>query len=258
MVQRSILLSVEELSKTYKGPGRQVHALKNVSFHVYEGELLAIMGTNGSGKNTLLHILGAMDEPDQGKIKLNGKYVENIFREPYATYYRQENIGFIFQSLNLLKDLTVKENIALPLILKGESDFEVERKVKGMIELIGLTPWKYHRPKQLLRGQQQRVAIARVLICSPSIILADELTGNLDFNTTTEVLNVLAYMKEQLNQSMIMVTHDPYVATFADRVLFFNDGQIVDEYICKKRKEDMNDILNKFNKVAKKQKRLSR
>jgi putative ABC transport system ATP-binding protein len=249
MENSHVVLSVKNLCKTYEGAGHKVQALKNVSFHLYRGELLAVMGTSGSGKSTLLNILGALDEPNEGMIMLNGKVKENMFTEPYATQYRRENIGFIFQSFNLLKDLTVEENIALPLILKGKESDEIDEKVRKMLEIVGLMEWKKHRPIQLSGGQQQRVAIARALITSPPIVLADEPTGNLDFNTSTDILNVLVDMKKRFHQSMIVVTHDPFVATYADRVLFFHDGQIVDVYRCTYEQEDLDRILEKFRKI---------
>ncbi|MBO8171730.1 MAG: ABC transporter ATP-binding protein [Bacillaceae bacterium] len=246
MKNSQVLLSVQHLSKTYQGGEHEVHALNDVSFDLHQGELLAVMGTSGSGKSTLLNIIGALDKPDAGIIKLKGKTPENMFTEPNATQYRRDHIGFIFQQFHLLKDLSVEENVALPLILKGEDLDEMEEKVTEMLEFVGLTPWKTHRPVQLSGGQQQRVAIARALISSPPIILADELTGNLDFNTSTDILHLLMDMKAKLHQSIIMVTHDPYVATFADRVLFFHDGRIVDEYFCTRDETDMDVILNKF------------
>lgn len=243
------LLSVKNLRKTYESNGNQVNALSDVSFDLFEGELLAVMGTSGSGKSTLLNILGAMDSPTAGEVSLNGSYRKDMFKEPAATTYRRENIGFIFQAFNLLKDLSVEENIALPLILKDTDDDEINTRVQHMLEKVGLTNWRKHRPVELSGGQQQRVAIARALITSPPIVLADELTGNLDFNTTTDILSILVNMKEQLNQSIIMVTHDAYVATYADRVLFFHDGSIVDEYSCSQTEDDMGIILQKFKRI---------
>ncbi|AFJ60759.1 MULTISPECIES: ABC transporter ATP-binding protein [Bacillus] len=242
------VLEVKNLSKVYKGSGYEVTALDKVSFELKNGELLAIMGTSGSGKSTLLNILGALDEPSSGKVILDGKETNDFFKEPKATIYRRDNIGFIFQSFNLLKDLTVEENIALPLVLKGINKKDADKKVKEMLQLVSLTKWKRHRPIQLSGGQQQRVAIARALITSPPIVLADELTGNLDFNTTQDILNVLVDMKKRLNKSMIIVTHDPNVALYSDRVLFFHDGNIVDEYKSLGQ-GDLSSILNKFQKI---------
>ncbi|PFN00486.1 ABC transporter ATP-binding protein [Bacillus cereus] len=245
----NIVLDVENLSKTYIGDGFEVKALDNVSFQLHKGEVIAIMGTSGSGKSTLLNILGALDKPTLGSIRLNGQYVKDIFTEPSASLYRQENIGFIFQSFNLLKDLSVEENISLPLILQKRDKKEIESKVNRIIELLGLTKWKKHRPTQLSGGQQQRVAIGRAIITAPPIILADEPTGNLDFNTSSEILHILVEMKKEFNQSILIVTHDANVATYADRVLFFHDGKIIDEYECEQL-GSLDAILTKFKRIT--------
>jgi putative ABC transport system ATP-binding protein len=242
------VLEIKKLTKIYKGIGYEVKALDEVSFELRNGELLSIMGTSGSGKSTLLNILGALDEPTKGNIKLNGEETTNLFKEPKATTYRRENIGFIFQSFNLLKDLTVEENIGLPLVLKGINGKEVKRQVNHLLELVHLENWKKHRPIQLSGGQQQRVAIARALITSPPIVLADELTGNLDFNTSKDILKILVDLKNKFNKSIIVVTHDPNVATYADRVLFFHDGKIVDEYVCDGNR-DLESVLKKFQSI---------
>ncbi|WP_042347179.1 ABC transporter ATP-binding protein [Bacillus massiliigorillae] len=248
MLNNEVVLQIKNLSKTYKGEQYEVHALRNISFEVNLGEMIAIMGTSGSGKSTLLHVLGALDAPDKGDIFLHGKKQSNIFQEPYATHYRRDQIGFIFQSFHLLKDLSVEENIGLPLVLKGDKNNVIKQRVDVILQQVGLTEWKKHRPVQLSGGQQQRVAIARALITNPPIVLADELTGNLDFNMTNDILSILVDMKELRKQSIIVVTHDPYVATFADRVLFFHDGEIVDTYGCGDE-NDMNNILAIFRKI---------
>ena len=249
-----VVLAVQDLSKTYESVDTNVRALQNVSLELNKGELLAIMGTSGSGKSTLLNILGALDKPDEGVIYVNGEVPENMFIEPYATEYRRDNIGFIFQSFHLLKDLSVEENIALPLILSADSEEEIREKTNKILDVLGLVNWKNHRPVQLSGGQQQRVAIGRALITSPPIVLADEPTGNLDFNTSNDILRVLVDMKQKFNQSMILVTHDPHIATYADRVLFFHDGEIVDDHICSHGVNDMNIILGKFKKLMRKSK----
>ncbi|MFK4378151.1 putative ABC transport system ATP-binding protein [Bacillus sp. RC218] len=245
----NIILAVEDLSKTYIGDEFKVNALDNISFQLHKGEMIAIMGTSGSGKSTLLNILGALDKPTSGSIKLNGKYVKDIFIEPSASLYRQENIGFIFQSFNLLKDLSVEENISLPLILKNINKREITEKSNEIMNLLGLAKWKKHRPTQLSGGQQQRVAIGRAIITAPPIVLADEPTGNLDFNTSSEILHILVDMKRKFNQSILIVTHDANVATYADRVLFFHDGRIVDEYKCGDY-DSLDGILEKFKKIT--------
>lgn len=249
-----VVLAVQELSKTYESVDTNVRALQNVSLELNKGELLAIMGTSGSGKSTLLNILGALDKPDEGVIYVNGEVPENMFIEPYATEYRRDNIGFIFQSFHLLKDLSVEENIALPLILSANSEEEIREKTNKILAVLGLVNWRNHRPVQLSGGQQQRVAIGRALITSPPIVLADEPTGNLDFNTSNDILRVLVDMKQKFNQSMILVTHNPHIATYADRVLFFHNGEVVDAYTCSHGVNDMNIILDKFKKLMEKSK----
>lgn len=156
-----VVLAVQDLSKTYESVDTNVRALQNVSLELNKGELLAIMGTSGSGKSTLLNILGALDKPDEGVIYVNGEVPENMFIEPYATEYRRDNIGFIFQSFHLLKDLSVEENIALPLILSANSEEEIREKTNKILDVLGLVNWRNHRPVQLSGGQQQRVAIGR-------------------------------------------------------------------------------------------------
>lgn len=248
-MDNNILLSVNNLCKTYTAAENRISALKDITFDLKRGELLVVMGTSGSGKSTLLQIIGALDNPDQGTISLNGVLQDKMFMEPYATQYRSENIGFIFQSFHLLKDLSLEENIALPLILKGAGGSEIKRKVNEMLDLVGLTSWRKQRPMQLSGGQQQRVAIGRSLIMRPPIILADEPTGNLDFNTSREILNVLIEMKRQLNQSIILVTHDANVAAYGDRILFFHDGEIVDTYVKNTEEADMDCIMDKLRSI---------
>ena len=248
-MDNNILLSVNNLCKTYNTADNCISALKDITFDLKKGELLVVMGTSGSGKSTLLQIIGALDSPDEGTITLNGVLQEKMFMEPYATQYRSENIGFIFQSFHLLKDLTVEENIALPLILKGVSEPELKSNVEQMLELVGLTSWRKQRPMQLSGGQQQRVAIGRSLIMRPPIVLADEPTGNLDYNTSKDILNVLVEMKKQMNQSIIIVTHDANVASYGDRILFFHDGKIVDNYVKNTEEADMECIIGKLRRI---------
>ena len=249
-VKNQHILEVKNLTKVYKGEGYEITALNDISFQLGAGEMVAVMGTSGSGKSTLLNILGALDEPTIGTIKLKGMLSKDMFHEPQASAYRRDNIGFIFQAFHLLKDLSVEENIALPLVLKGLTSDVIDLKVNSIVELLDLTTWKKHRPVQLSGGQQQRVAIGRAIITEPPIILADEPTGNLDFNTSEVILDTLVTTKNELSQSILLVTHDPNVATYADRVLFFHDGSIVDKYICSGN-SDLDHILEKFKLITK-------
>ena len=244
------LLSVQEVWKTFTGEKFEIDALKGVSLELHEGEFLAIMGTSGSGKSTLLNIIGALEEPDHGSIYINGKDNHHAFTEPWATEFRRNTIGFIFQSFHLLTDLSVEENIALPLILKGVPNDEVKRRTAEILRFTQLDRWRRQLPHKLSGGQQQRVAIGRALITHPPILLADEPTGNLDLNTSTEILEMLVALKRHMNQSIIMVTHDPTVAAYADRILFFHDGEVKDACTCQGTPDDIENIFNKFKQLV--------
>lgn len=249
MGKNKTVLLAKEIDKIYDNGKNKVHALKNITLNLNKGEMLAIMGSSGSGKSTLLNILGALDSPTGGKIFIDGEEMKDYHIEPHATKYRSESIGFIFQNYNLLKDLTVEENLALPLILKGCSQKEIKRKVGDLIKLVRLDGWENHRPIELSGGQQQRVAIGRALITSPAVLLADEPTGNLDYNTSNEIMGIIEEMKEKFEQSIIVVTHDPKIAAYADRIVFIHDGRIVDEHIKIGDKRDIDEILKKFKSM---------
>ncbi|SHI44541.1 ABC transporter ATP-binding protein [Desulfosporosinus lacus] len=224
------VLRIKGIEKVYSIGNNKVFALRNVDFELNKGEIVVVMGSSGSGKSTLLNILGGLDAPTKGEIFIDGLEVKDYYKEPYATEYRRNNIGFVFQSYNLLHALTVEENVALPLILKHESASVIKENTHNMLKLVGLYERRTHRSIELSGGQQQRVAVARALVTSPSILLADEPTGNLDSQTSIEILELLVEMKQKLNQSIVLVTHDPKVAAYGDRVFFFKDGRIVNEY----------------------------
>lgn len=240
------ILSIENLTKQYKNSSVEVQALKGVSVEVEEGEFVAVMGKSGSGKSTFLNIVAALDSPTSGSIKLRNEEVIDLYEEPMASEYRGKNIGFIFQNFNLLKDLTVEDNIALPLILKGINVEEASKRTEELMKELNIYDWRKHRPIELSGGQQQRVAIGRAIITNPPLLLADEPTGNLDYNTSIEILQILQNMKQKLKQSIIMVTHDPEVATYADRVVFFHDGSIIQQYKLNKDGTDIDVIMNIF------------
>lgn len=243
------VLRIEGMSKVFKQKEHQVNALQNIHCTIYQGEMVAIMGTSGSGKSTLLNMISAIDEPTSGTIFLFGKESNAIYKEPNASNFRKENIGFIFQSFHLLKDLTVEDNIALPLILQDVPSKDIEVHVHMLMEQLGIADWRKHRPHELSGGQKQRVAIARAIITKPPILLADEPTGALDVKTTDEILQLLVDLQHG-GQTILLVTHDPYVATFANRILFFHDGSIVDSYQNKKTDTDLDNILTKFKTVT--------
>lgn len=244
------VLRIENMTKVYKHETHQVFALRDVCCSLYKGEMVAIMGTSGSGKSTLLNMVSALDEPTSGHLYILGERAKEVFKEPKASAYRKENIGFIFQSFQLLKNLNVEENIALPLILNEVSQAEIKERVGWVMEQLGIEKWRKHRPTELSGGQQQRVAVARAIITNPPILLADEPTGSLDFNTTKDIMNLLVQLKEVNKQSILLVTHDPYVATYANRVLFFHDGQIINEYHTTQTEQDLDIILSKFKQIT--------
>lgn len=222
------VLEASELSKVYEIGKHQVKALDGVSLQVEEGEFIAVMGPSGSGKSTLLHLLGGLDQPSGGKITLAGEVV-SLLSDQQATLLRRRNIGFVFQFYNLLPTLSAKENILLPLIIDGKKPKEYEKKLSDLLERVGLTDRKNHRPSELSGGEQQRVSLARALITEPKVLLADEPTGNLDSRTGNHVMELLAECAKDLHQTIIMVTHDPKAAAHADKIIFLQDGRIREE-----------------------------
>ncbi|WP_373877049.1 ABC transporter ATP-binding protein [Lysinibacillus piscis] len=238
------------MSKVFQQKHHTVHALKNIHCTIYQGEMVAIMGTSGSGKSTLLNMISAIDEPTEGELFLFGKRAHHIYQEPTASQFRKENIGFIFQSFHLLKDLTVEDNVALPLILNDVPSKDIKERVQQILQKLHMVAWAKHRPNELSGGQKQRVAIARALIANPPILLADEPTGALDVHTTDDILALLVTLQKELKQTILLVTHDPYVATYANRVLFFHDGAIVDSYQNTQTAVDLDAILAKFKQVT--------
>jgi putative ABC transport system ATP-binding protein len=220
------VVSASEVTRRYGEGEATVEALRGVSLQVKPGELVAVMGPSGSGKSTLMHLLAALDTPTSGTVTIAGQDVGSL-SDSDVTKLRREHIGFVFQFFNLLPMLDAEENIRLPLTIAGEkADPEF---FEDLLKRVGLTDRRSHRPSELSGGQQQRVAIARALVSQPSVVFADEPTGNLDSKTGGEILELLRASAEELNQTMVMVTHDANAATIADRVLFLADGVIVEE-----------------------------
>ncbi len=247
------IIQAKSIHKFYKNGRDNLEALKGVTFSLKQGEMLAIMGSSGSGKSTLLNIIGAVDSASEGNIILNGKLEEKYGTEPRATQIRSEYIGFVFQTFNLIQDFTVWENISLPLILTGKKGNEIKKRTKDMLALVGLEEKERNPVTTLSGGQQQRVAIARALINYPKLLLADEPTGNLDCDTAQEIMKLLVDLKEKNGQSTILVTHDPMVATYADRILFLQNGLICGEYKKQPGKDNNVDhILARFRESQKK------
>jgi putative ABC transport system ATP-binding protein len=220
------VVSATDLSRRYGEGEAAVDALRGVSLSVGGGELVAVMGPSGSGKSTLMHLLAALDKPTGGTVTIAGEDVGSL-SDRQVTLLRRKHIGFVFQFFNLLPMLSAEENVLLPLSIAGEKpDPEF---FKNLMDRVGLTDRKSHRPAELSGGQQQRVAIARALVAQPTVVFADEPTGNLDSKTGTEILELLRASTSELGQTMVMVTHDAQAASIADRVLFLADGVIVRE-----------------------------
>jgi putative ABC transport system ATP-binding protein len=214
------------VSKSYGAGDNAVHALDDVSVSLAAGEFTAIMGPSGSGKSTLLHVLAGLDRPSSGEIYVGDTEITKL-KDKALTLLRRDQIGFIFQSFNLLPTLTAAENIVLPIKIAGRKPDAFW--VQSIVETVGLTERLSHRPSQLSGGQQQRVAAARALASRPQIVFADEPTGALDSRSGAELLGFLRKAVKELDQTVVMVTHDPVAASYADRVLFLADGKIVDE-----------------------------
>jgi len=219
------LLEVKSISKTYGSKEAAVHALKNASFSVLKGEFVAIVGESGSGKSTLLNMIGALDTPTSGKVFIDGKDIFTM-KERHLTIFRRRNIGFIFQSFNLISELTVEQNIIFPVLL----DYQKPNKIylEELLTVLNLKERRHHLPSQLSGGQQQRVAIGRALITRPSLILADEPTGNLDTQNSSEVIALLKETAKKYQQTIIMITHNRSIAQTANRILQVSDGVLSD------------------------------
>jgi putative ABC transport system ATP-binding protein len=226
MSSNGYVVTATDLTRTYGEGEAVVNALQGVSLGVKPGELVAVMGASGSGKSTLMHLLAALDKPTSGSIHIAGQDVGSL-SDREVTLLRREHIGFVFQFFNLLPMLTAEENVLLPLSIAGEKpDPEF---FEDLVKRVGLGDRRSHRPSELSGGQQQRVAIARALVSKPTVVFADEPTGNLDSKTGGEILELLRQSAEELGQTMVMVTHDAHAAEIADRVLFLADGRIVEE-----------------------------
>lgn len=223
------LLEVKHISKTYGSGEATVHALKDVSFSVQKGEFVAIVGESGSGKSTLLNMIGALDTPTAGKVFIDGKDIFEM-KDNSLTIFRRRNIGFIFQSFNLIPELSVEQNIIFPVLL----DYQKPNKkyMEDLLAVLNLKERRNHLPSQLSGGQQQRVAIGRALITRPALILADEPTGNLDTQNSSEVITLLKEAAKKYEQTIVMITHSPSIAQTADRILKVSDGMLTDFGRC--------------------------
>jgi putative ABC transport system ATP-binding protein len=237
------VVSATEVTRRYGEGEAAVDALRGVTLEVKPGELVAVMGPSGSGKSTLMHLLAALDKPTSGTVAIAGQDVGSL-SDSDVTKLRREHIGFVFQFFNLLPMLNAEDNIRLPLTIAGEKADPAF--FENLLKRVGLTDRRSHRPAELSGGQQQRVAIARALVSQPTVVFADEPTGNLDSKTGAEILELLRASAEELNQTMVMVTHDANAATIADRVLFLADGVIVEDL----PRSSATDILAAMTRVS--------
>jgi len=230
------MLTAKDVTRRYGEGETAVDALRGVSLEVSTGHLTAVMGPSGSGKSTLMHILAGLDQPTSGEVSIAGTEISRL-NDTELTKLRRKHIGFVFQFFNLLPMLSAEDNVVLPLTIAGE---KVDQKwMKELLDRIGLDDRRNHRPAELSGGQQQRVAIGRALVSRPSIVFADEPTGNLDSSTSAEILGLMRESVDTYQQTTVMVTHDPRAAAIADRILFLDDGLIVKEL----GRSDAHDVI---------------
>src|SRR6478609_2154616 len=240
---QGVAASAQDLVKVYGTEEAEVRALDGVTVDLMKGEFTAIMGPSGSGKSTLMHCLAALDTPTSGEAVVDGTALGKL-KDKALTNLRRDRIGFVFQAFNLVPTLTAKENILLPLDLAGKKADQAW--FDQVIDAVGLRPRLSHRPSEMSGGQQQRVACARALVSRPSIVFADEPTGNLDSTSSAEVLGFLRRSVDEFGQTVVMVTHDPVAASYSDRVLFLADGKLVDEL----RDPDRDAILERMGALS--------
>ncbi len=221
-------IQLHHLRKVYQLGREEIVAINDVSVSIKKGSICCLLGTSGSGKSTLLNLMAGLEKPTKGSIILNGQPIDRL-NERQLTRFRQKYVGFIFQSYNLLATLTAMENVSLPLAFRKVPKKLREQKAKDMLKAVGLEKYIHHKPSQMSGGQQQRVGIARAFVTNAPIIFADEPTGNLDTRTTQEVIDLMLSITKANNQTMVIVTHDHHVATYADHVAYISDGNLIKE-----------------------------
>jgi putative ABC transport system ATP-binding protein len=237
------VVAARDVARRYGEGETAVDALRGVSLEVEQGALVAVMGPSGSGKSTLMHIMAGLDRPTAGEVEIGGAEISRL-GDNELTRLRRKHIGFVFQFFNLLPMLTAEENVVLPLTIAGEKP---ERAwIDELLETTGLADRRDHRPSELSGGQQQRVAIARALVTRPTVVFADEPTGNLDSRTSEEILELLRLAVDERQQTIVMVTHDPHAASMADRILFLADGLIVRD----RARASAADVLATMNELT--------
>ncbi len=236
------LIQTENLTKVYGKGDTAVVALDHVSMSVNPGEFVAVMGPSGCGKSTLLHLMGGLDRPTEGSVTIDGSPLASL-SDNALTQIRRRKIGFVFQFFNLIPILSAADNAALPLLLDGKNSAQARQKAVEWLQKVGLSARLNNRPDQLSAGQQQRVAIGRALISDPMLVLADEPTGNLDSRASDEIAGLLQQVAKEWGRSVLMVTHDPRIAAYADRIVFLKDGKVVNETRLESKNESNKQIV---------------
>jgi putative ABC transport system ATP-binding protein len=242
------LVRSESITKIYGDSTRPVYAVRDINLTVDDGEFLAVMGPSGSGKSTLLYMMGGLERPTSGKVMLRDQDLSKL-NDEMLSQVRRTQMGFVFQFYNLIPVLTAKENVAMPLILDGVARAEALKRAYEALDRVGVADRSTHRPSELSGGQQQRVALARALVTNPALILGDEPTGNLDSRAGEEVVQLLRRATDDWGRTVILVTHDPRIAAFADRIVFLRDGQVVDENRLKGQ-GNADEIREQLNRVT--------
>lgn len=224
------IIKIDGLRKVYRIGDEKVVALNKIDLTINQGEICCLLGTSGSGKSTLLNMMAGLEKPTKGSVIINGTHMEKL-NEKKLAIFRQEHIGFVFQAYNLLPNMTALENVAMPMLFRGEPKKVREKAAKDMLKAVGLKKHIRHKPTQMSGGQQQRVGIARAFVALPEIVFCDEPTGNLDSKTTLEVMALIINLAKVNNQTLIIVTHDPSIASYADRIVHILDGNVSKEEI---------------------------
>jgi putative ABC transport system ATP-binding protein len=224
----NLIIETRNLHKEYKRDEFQIIALQNANIQIQKGEFIALMGPSGSGKSTLLHLIAAIDRPSQGSVRVLGQELQELSDKQIA-HWRNEHIGFVFQTFNLIPVLTARENVELPLLLTNLNKKERLEHAETALQLVGLGDRMGHYPRQLSGGQEQRVAIARAIVTDPAVILADEPTGDLDAQSASEVLTILSKLNKEQGKTIVMVTHDPHAARYASKIRYLEKGELLPE-----------------------------
>lgn len=236
------MITLKEVRKTYHRGEVEIHALRGVNLVIESGEFLAVTGKSGCGKSTLLHLMGGLEAPSAGEILVNGRDLSRL-SEAELTLFRRDQVGVVFQTFNLLPLLTLEENVALPRVLQGASFSQARQEARQWLAEVGLSQRLYHKPHQVSGGELQRAAIARALINRPTLILADEPTGNLDSRASEEIAGLLRQISSTWERTILMVTHDARIAAYADRIVFLKDGKIVDETVLEHRNGEQAEMV---------------